>query len=154
MQRQDGKWLRVASWAPSDCRFSSGKDGECRIGLHWREPEELTPSSARYEGRDSKTAGAWKGKYGTRAAWVPNVSGMEAQAGYRLEVDGMAFAWDGATSDPRPLDSPGVGLTNRQATCWFGSDAVSCVLTPPDGNPYRVSLDASDYDRNGRANRI
>ena len=115
---------------------------------------ELTPSTAHYEGRDAKTAGAWKGKYGTRAAWLPNVSGMEAQAGYRLEVDGTAFAWDGATSDPRALESPGVGVTNRQATCWFGNEAVSCVLTPPDAQPYRVTLYVLDYDRNGRANRI
>ena len=42
----------------------------------------------------------------------------------------------------------------RQATCWFGNDAVFCVLTPPDAQPYRVSLYVLDYDRNGRANRI
>jgi hypothetical protein len=112
------------------------------------------PSTARYEGRDSKTAGAWRGKYGTRAAWIPNVSGMEAQAGYRLEVDGAAYAWDSGTSDPRVLESPQVAVTTRKATCWFGTEAVSCVLTPPDGNPYRVSLYVLDYDHNRRANRI
>ena len=154
VQRRDGKWLRMASWAPSDSAVSSGKDGECLYRLHWREPEELTPSTARYEGRDSKTAGAWKVKYGTRAAWIPNVSGMEAQAGYRLEVDGAAFAWESGTSDPRALESPGTGVTARKATCWFGDEAVSCVLTPPDAQPYRVSLYVLDYDRNGRANRI
>ena len=154
VQRRDGKWLRVASWAPSDSEVSSGKHGQYTYRLHWREPMELTPSTAHYEGRDAKTAGAWKGKYGTRAAWLPNVSGMEAQAGYRLEVDGAAFVWDGATSDSRALDSPGVGVTNRQATCWFGNEAVSCVLTPPDAQPYRVTLYVLDYDRNGRANRI
>ena len=52
------------------------------------------------------------------------------------------------------LESPGIGLTNRQATCWFGNEAVSCVLTPPDTQPYRVTLYVLDYDRNGRANRI
>ena len=124
----------------------------CR--LHWREPAELAPSTARYEGRDSKTSGAWKGKYGTRAAWLPNVSGMEPQAGYRLEVDGTAFAWDNGTSDPRALESPGSGATARKATCWYGDDAVSCTIMPPDAQPYRLSLYVLDYDRNGRANRI
>lgn len=151
VQRRDGKWLRVASWAPSDSEVSSGKESECKYRLHWRESMELTPSTARYEGRDAKTAGAWKGKYGTRAAWIPDVSGIEAQNGYRLEVDGTAFAWDSATSDPRALE---FGVTNHQATCWFGNEAVSCVLTPPDAKPYRVSFYVLDYDRNGRANRI
>jgi hypothetical protein len=153
-QRQDGKWVYVASWTPSEPAVSSDKEGEMTYRLHWRETEELVPSTARYEGRDSKTAGAWKGKYGTRAAWIPNVSGMEAQAGCRLEVDGAAFAWDSGTSDPRALESPGVGVSARMATCWFGNDAVSCVLTPHDAQPYRVSLYVLDYDRNGRANRI
>jgi hypothetical protein len=154
VQRRDDQWLRVASWAPSDSEVSSGRDGECKYRLLWREPMEVAPSTARYQGRDSKTTGAWKGKYGTRAAWIPSVSGAETQNGYRLEVDGAAFAWDGATSDPRALDSPGVGVTNRQSTCWFGNEAVSCVLTPPDAQPYRVTLYVLDYDRNGRANRI
>ena len=104
-----GQTANGSAWlhgAPSDSEVSSGKDGECTYRLHWREPEELIPSTARYDGRDSKTAGAWKGKYGTRAAWIPSVSGMEAQAGYRLEVDGAAFAWDSGTSDPRALESP------------------------------------------------
>ena len=154
VQRQDGQWVCVASWTPSEPVISSGKDSEWTHRLHWREPEELVPSTARYEGRDSKTAGAWKGKYGTRAAWIPNVSGMETQAGYRLEVDGAAFAWDSGASDPRALESPGAGVIARKATCWFGNDAVSCVLTPPDAKPYRISLYVLDYDRNGRANRI
>jgi hypothetical protein len=79
---------------------------------------------------------------------------MEAQAGYRLEMDGTAFAWDNDTSDPRALESPGSGVTARKATCWFGDKAVSCVVTPPDAHPYRVTLYVLDYDRNGRANRI
>ena len=70
------------------------------------------------------------------------------------EVDGAAYAWDTGTSDPRALESPGAGVTARKATCWFGDEAVSCVLTPPDAQPYRLSLYVLDYDRNGRANRI
>jgi hypothetical protein len=154
VQKQDGRWVRVASWTPSDSEVSSGKDGECSYSLHWREPEEIVPSTARYEGRDSQTAGAWKGKYGARAAWIPNVSGMEAQAGYRLEADGAAFAWDSKTSDRRALESIQTGGSARKATCWFGDAAVSCFLTPPDTQPYCVSLYVLDYDRNGRANRI
>jgi hypothetical protein len=154
VQKPDGKWLCVASWTPLDSEVSSGMDGECMYRLHWREPDELVHSTARYERRDSKTAGAWKGKYGARAAWIPNVSAMESQAGYQLEVDGAAYAWDRGTSDQRALESPGTGVTARQATCWFGNEAVSCVLTPPDAKPYRVTLYVLDYDRNGRANRI
>jgi hypothetical protein len=154
VQKQDGKWVRVASWAPSDSEVSSGKDGQCTYRLHWCTPEELTPSTARYEGRDSKTMGAWKGKYGARAAWIPNVSGMDPQAGYRLEVDGAAFAWDNDTSDPRGLEPAAAGVTARKATCWFGDESVCCVVTPPDAQPYRVTLYVMDYDRNGRASRI
>jgi hypothetical protein len=153
VQRRDGKWVAVASWIPSDAEVSSGKDGECRYPLQWREPVEVTPSTARYEGRESKTSGAWKSRYGKRAAWIPNVSGMAPQSGYRLEVDGTAFAWDSSMSDPRALEAPRTAAT-RSATCWFGDEAVSCVLTPPDSQPYRVSLYLLDYDRNGRANRI
>jgi hypothetical protein len=154
VQRPEGKWVYAASWTPSEPAVSSGKDGAWRYRLRWREPEELVPSTARYEGCDSKTAGAWKGKYGASAAWIANVNGREPQHGYRLQVDGAAFAWDSATSDPRALEAPGPGTAARQATCWFASDAVGCVVTPPDAKPYRVSLYLCDYDRNGRANRI
>ncbi|MGA2662196.1 MAG: hypothetical protein ABSH34_32350 [Verrucomicrobiota bacterium] len=154
VQQPDGKWVYAASWTPSEPVVSSGKDGAWTYRLHWRQPEELVPSTARYEGRDSKTAGAWKGKYGVCAAWIANVNGMEPQNGYRLQVDGAAFAWDSAALDARALEPPGAGMAARQATCWFGTDAVCCVVTPPDAKPYRVSIYLFDYDRNGRANRI
>ena len=73
VQRQDGKWVNVAEWTPSEPLISPRGDGSWAHVLRWREPKESVPTTAHYEGRNLKTAGAWQGKYGARAAWIPSV---------------------------------------------------------------------------------
>lgn len=113
------------------------------LKLRWCRPVKY---SSRYVKRESTGTGAWRGRYGNRASWIPG-EGDKDQNGFRLTT-GTLFVWAESTSDVRALvDREG----RRRATCWFAPVDVPVSLTPPDAKPYLVTLYIVDFDRNGRS---
>ncbi|MEW6745497.1 MAG: hypothetical protein AB1486_22320 [Planctomycetota bacterium] len=145
----------VATWEPGDPCGAQGERG-LRLPLSWREPRELVPTSARFLAADEETGGAWHGKVGAAAYWMPGVREGEAQSGFRLQVmRGRAYAWSyRVRGDTRVLQNPSDAAASRQATCWFDPDQLELRVDPPNGTPYRLSLYLLDYDRNGRTARV
>ena len=108
--------------------------------------------SARFDGRDTTTAGAWPLKYGSLAAWLPKVTPVSPQKGYSLELrHGQPFLWAPTSNDPRVPEAP---AGPRRSTCWFADQTVSLAVTPPDTRPYRLALYLLDWDRNKRAMEV
>jgi hypothetical protein len=148
----DGKQYRVATWTPSDDATCS--DGFCSLVLPlvWRSPELVERATSHFERRDTSSGGHWKGQFGRLAAWIPQVTDMKPQDGYRLETMNNALCtWENATDDRRALESPAKEASGRVATCWHNSKVASFAITPPDRKPYRLSVYLLDFDKAGRA---
>ncbi len=148
----DGRTFRVARWVPATGEVAGFGPFRLRLVLRPCPPREVFPSKAVFQGKDARTGGGWKGKYGARAAWVSPRTG-EGGNGYRLEVnDGKPHIWAEATDDPRALlsraDTAGAP---RRAAAWFHDPTVKLSIVPPDSGTYRLAVYLLDFDRNGRA---
>jgi hypothetical protein len=142
----DGQVHRVAQWLAGTTVASGG------LPMASCFPELVVNNVAHFADTDTNTAGQWKGKYGKLAVWIPNVAGDETpQNGFRLQLqEGQSFTWSAsASADKRVPQSP--QKSAAAATCWFADDHLQLNVTPPDATPYRLTLYALDYDRNGRA---
>jgi len=151
LRRTDGHAYTIAEWTPT-CATEAAPPWTMTLPLRWVAPRPLVRSTAAFVGRDTETGGAYAGRFGRTAAWIPQVTGDGPQAGFALNVSGRPFAWSQASDDPRVLRQGGSGLT--PATCWFEDAEVRLQVTPPDGAPYQLTLYVLDYDRNGRSERL
>lgn len=155
----DGTWRIVGLWDAGDPFAAASGPRDLRPLLRGCEPREVALPRARFAGRDLDARGAWRGRYGTAAAWIARGGAPAAQAGFRLEVErGREFVWAERTEDPRALedeerrtDQAEEAVSSRSSTCWFDDRAVVFRIEPPDGSPYRLTVYILDHDRNGRA---
>ncbi|MBN1417132.1 MAG: hypothetical protein JXP34_00035 [Planctomycetes bacterium] len=139
--RTDSRRFVVARWSP-DRGGVSGSATDHALALDWCEPEEIIPPTARFISFDRATRGAWRGRYGSRSAWIPNTGSPDAQEGFTLAVEtGAAFNWPAREGA-------------RRTTCWHAIPSVEFAVAPPDRTPYRLTLYIIDYDRNGRAMEV
>jgi hypothetical protein len=154
-QTRDGQTFRTASWETGDPCNAEGLQG-IRLPLSWRAAVPVSPSSARFLGKDAATGGLWRKKAGDRAYWMSGTHEGETQAGYRMVVgSGRRFAWNyRVEDDPRVLQHTDSPQYRRRATCWFEPERVEVHLIPPDDSPYRLTAYFLDYDRVGRAEKI
>ena len=121
-RRSDGQTVRVVRWITG--MPVAGQAGQITLVASWAGLESVAAASMKFEGRDTATAGKWIGKYGSLAAWIPNVQ-TPAQHNYRLDVlAGRPFTWPGGQKDPRSLVPPG-GKGQPAATCWHEAAARS-----------------------------
>ncbi|HQL75340.1 MAG TPA: hypothetical protein PLD58_19325 [Phycisphaerae bacterium] len=150
-RRGDGQTVRVARWTSG--MPTAGQAGATALVASWAGLESVAAASVKFEGRDVATAGKWTGKYGSLAAWIPNVP-TAAQRNYRLDVlAGQPFTWPGGQKDPRSLAPPGA-KGRPAATCWHEGQRLSFLITPSDtlaAKPYRLTVYVLDYDRNKRS---
>jgi hypothetical protein len=96
--------------------------------------------------------GSWKGKYGSRAAWIPFVTGAGERNGYRLDIKrGKPYLWAEASSDPRALEPEASSKSGqRKSASWFADPSVKLSITPAGPGLYRLSVYLLDFDLNGR----
>ena len=152
-----GRIFRVARWSPPD---DAGLDGlASRLWLEPvpQAPEETVMGEARFLCRDRDTRGAWPGRYGDRAYWIPGVAGHPGTGeAYRLEVvTGRTYTWAReAAGDERVLAHSEKSDSPPAATCWFHEDALRFRITPPGDEAYRLTLYLLDHDRDGRAMEV
>jgi hypothetical protein len=153
---RSGKLILVAQWTTS---LGSGGDSlrrETRLPLAWCAPEEVAAGKVEFVARDMQRGGQWRGRFGSKAVWIADVSQMQQpQAGYQLRADeGAAFTWNGnALGDARVLVSPGRDAP-RPATCWHRGDQMHFEVVPPDTRPYRLTVYVLDFDRKGRETSV
>ena len=119
-------------------------------------PAEEAKKPIRLAGKDTKTLGQWKGKYGKKAAWVAITSDTAAkQEGYALEAkDAETYTWSENDKDDKRVPQPLKDGADSPATCWYKEDSFSLVVTPPDDKPYKVTLYVMDYDHQQRVMEI
>ncbi len=151
----DGSRCRIGRWLihEADTSLSDANDV---LRLQWCAPEPIV-SMVRFEGRDTRSGGAWKGTRGALAAWIPAVTDVHATcSGCRLSVPGaQTCVWaQQVRDDPRVLHPPADTAGPRAATCWFADEKVSLRIEPPDTKPFRLSVYLLDYDRNQRASEV
>ncbi len=150
-KQADGKGYYVADWTP-DSGEAAGTPSDTRLRLRWCAPRELPVVTARFDGRDTTTAGGWPRKYGSLAAWIPDVTPAGPQKGYSLDLGhGQSCLWAPASDDPRV---PEASSGPRRSTCWFADQTVSFAVTPPHAKPYRLAVYVLDWDRNKRAMEV
>lgn len=143
----DGLRQRVAVWVPGDRCEAEGARG-VRLPLRWCEPETLPEVTARFEGVDLNTAGAWPGEYGELGAWLPGRAQDRAASDYNVAIrQGREFVWSAsAADDPRVPRDPANPDASLRAACWFDTEGVHLRVTPPDDAPYRLTLYLLDFD--------
>jgi len=152
--RPDGRRSIVARWSP-DRGAVSGSAEDYALALAWCHPQEIVPSTASFVALDRETRGAWRGRHGSRAAWIPNTGSPDSQNGFTLSVQtGAPFTWAEATEDPRVLESTADPRGARKSTCWHAIPQVDLAIAPPDRSPFRLTLYILDFDRDGRAVEI
>jgi hypothetical protein len=117
---------------------------------------EEAKKPVRLAGKDTATAGKWKGKYGKKAAWIAITSDTAAkQEGYALEVkDAETYTWSENDKDDKRVPQPPKDGADAPATCWYNGDSFSLVVTPPDDKPYKVTLYVMDYDHQQRVMEV
>ncbi len=147
------KVYRVARWLPADpCAFSADVTQCLQFTMSPCRVEEWTLPTCRYLTRDVGSGGRWKKRFGTLAAWIPQVNEAALQNGYKLKVTGKSYTWsEDAQHDLRVLEPVREDVRKRPATCRFAEKSLHLKITPPGGAPYRLTLYVLDYDRHGRA---
>jgi len=95
--------------------------------------------------------GAWYGKLGKQAVWIPQVTSDLTQGTFQLRPGGQPFTWQEASGDERVLQRPEAAQGAAPASCWFALDELPLTVTPADLKPYRLTAYLLDFDRNGRA---
>ena len=106
-------------------------------------------ATAAFVKSDTSTAGTWTSAYGADGfALVGAATRLPAYAA--VNTDAAAWTWNGATSDPRAVQTPG---GNRIAACWYSASAFSIDVNLTDGLAHQVALYLLDWDRLGRSLR-
>ncbi|MBI3921278.1 MAG: hypothetical protein HY318_07670 [Armatimonadetes bacterium] len=148
----DGKRYIVAEWTPGCSVASTSTTRDLVLPLQWRPLREVPETKARLESKDVSSGGKWKGKYGSRAAWLAGVTSVSTeQNGYGLQVTNASeCVWADGVEDARVVDRPGTTAGQPRAACWHDVNEILFALTPPDGKPLRLTLYLLDYDHNGR----
>ena len=144
VQGADGLWRRAARWDP---RAASATDGYGRtivLRLAPVTPETIQRSTASLTGT---TATGGERPIGASRLLAPSPAG-EGVGRWRIDASGAPCIWEHPSRDARAL--PVGGAEGRAAVCWFGSDAVTLRLAPPDRAPHRIWVYILDFDHNGR----
>ncbi len=154
-----GRDYCVAQWRPA-CGAEAGSPWGVSIALDWCRPVQIVRATARFLGRDAQSGGDFAGRFGSKAVFIPAVTSSaprtqtsaDEQNGYRLEASRQVYVWADGVDDARVLRSPDrPPQAGRRATCWFDSKSVTLSVTPPDREPYRLTVYLLDFDRNARA---
>ena len=154
VRRPDGGARRLASWQSGMPIATQSSSTRLRLPLRWS-VADLPTAKADFQSRDTRSAGRWRNRVGSRGAWIPGVVGDDSpQNGFQLEIlAGEAFHWLASQEkDSRLLDHPQDAAA--KPTCWFQNDRLSLRLRPSDEKPYRLTLYVLDYDRDGRAEEV
>jgi len=146
----------IARWTPDSAGAAGSAAASIRLSLHWCSPEVVHPSTAVLAGIDDAAGGAWAGRYGAAAAWLPAITSDGPQNGHRAVVtQGQVCVWADSSLDARAALVPGTGPAAKgRATCWFADRDVDAAISPPDRRPYRLTLYLLDFDGNGRAETV
>jgi hypothetical protein len=103
--------------------------------------------------RDTATAGAWHGKYGTTAAWLAGQK-IEPAHGFNLTTSAPVYVWPKDDATPRILALPPGQSGKKVAACWTTADQFTMSVAAPAGRPYRLTVYAMDYDNGKRGMEI
>jgi hypothetical protein len=113
----------------------------------WTPPPLLpVPAAATFAARDTRSGGAWRGKYGAVAAWFPH-GPTGPQNGYQLKVRyAVPYKWCVDEKSPVVLELPPGAAHKRYAACWTAQHSFTLSVTPPGTGPYRLTVYLMDYD--------
>ncbi len=148
VQGADGQWHRVARWNPDAASSIDGYGRTITLRLTPITPETIRRSAASFVG---STAGGGDRPKDASRLLAPSPAGDEPGR-WRLDVGGTPCIWQHPSTDARAL--PAGGADGRAAVCWFGSEAVTLRLTPPDRAPHRIWVYILDFDHNGREQTV
>ncbi len=110
-------------------------------------------ASATYTGSDSTTVGNWVGQYGADGQLIANgLTNVPAYAAVSFSGD-LTFTWDGASTDPRALQTSG-GSSTRLASTYYNFSSFTIDVNLTDGNTHKVSLYLCDWDNQGRRETV
>jgi len=99
--------------------------------------------------RDTATAGAWNGKYGSLAAWIADEK-IEAKNSFSLTPGASAWVWGAADTVPRVLALPAGVSGSKKAGCWTAPDTFTMRVSAPASRRYKLSVYVMDYDNGQR----
>jgi hypothetical protein len=103
--------------------------------------------------RDTKTAGAWPGKYGTIAAWLAGHK-IDPANDFSLRTSAPVYVWGRADATRRVLALPSGQTGSKVAACWTTADQFTMSVAAPPGRSYRLTVYVLDYDHNKRGMEI
>ena len=111
----------------------------------------VTQATAAFVATDTVTQGNWRGVYGAEGHAIAQ-SSTALPSFAQLSVNGPAYTWTAATTEPRALQLP--SGTGRIASAWYSTQSFEISLNLTDGQPHRVAVYALDWDRQLRAQRF
>jgi hypothetical protein len=108
--------------------------------------------SATFLTADATTQGSWKGVYGAEGyAVIGDVISYPPWVAVAPTAN-SSYNWATSTSDVRALQKT-TSATDRIASSWWSSDALTVDFTFEDQSPHRVALYFLDWDYRSRAAR-
>jgi hypothetical protein len=105
------------------------------------------PATAVFAARDATTAGQWRGKYGSTAAWLAGHP-PAGPAGYALRLrNGTLHVWGQDDRTARVPDPPPGAAGSKLAACWTAASEFDLRLRSPQrAHPYKLTVYLMDYD--------
>ncbi|MCX6937902.1 MAG: GH36 C-terminal domain-containing protein [Verrucomicrobia bacterium] len=108
---------------------------------------DAAPVTAKFVRRDVSTAGQWRGKYGSLAAWLAGQP-IATQNGYALRPkDAATYVWGKDDHTPRVPELPAGATGSKLAACWTAATDFDLQMTPPKApGPWQLTVYVMDYD--------
>jgi hypothetical protein len=111
-------------------------------------------NSANFVAVDTDTRGNWKGTYGADGEIIANDSNVQPAYGSASFTQGTPFTWVSSISTDARALLKASSQTDRIASTFYDSSAVTLDVHFTDTSTHRVALYLLDFDTSGRAETI